>query len=180
MASGSLASAFHPVPDHPTPVGLGSYDSPHRVDVDGANVAVAPSAAAVQQRLAYDRTFLANERTYAAWLRTGLAIAGGGIAVAHLVPEPSRDSWIALGLGSAFVLAGVSVIAHGTRQFTRTTARLAQESGRATPVPARLPAVLTGVLSLMLLAVLLFLWTHQGRVADTAVSAGAAPAHAAP
>ncbi len=121
-------------------------------------------AAAVQQQLAYDRTFLANERTYAAWLRTGLAIAAGGIAVAHLVPEPSRDSWIALALGSAFVLAGVSVMWYGAREFAATSATLARESGRAGALRPHLPYLLTAALGVLLLAVLLFLWTHQGRV----------------
>jgi uncharacterized membrane protein YidH (DUF202 family) len=88
----------------------------------------------VQPRLAYDRTYLANERTYAAWLRTGLAVAAGGIAVAHLVPRASRDAWIALELGSAFVAVGVSVTVDGARQFTRTTAALVRESGRAPPI----------------------------------------------
>ncbi len=124
-------------------------------------------AAAVQQQLAYDRTFLANERTYAAWLRTGLAIAAGGIAVAHLVPEPSRDSWIALALGSAFVLACVSVMWYGAREFAVTSATLARESGRAGALRPHLPYLLTAALGVLLLAVLLFLWTHQGRVETT-------------
>jgi uncharacterized membrane protein YidH (DUF202 family) len=67
--------------------------------------------------LAYDRTHLANERTYAAWLRTGLSVAAGGIAVAHLVPEPSRDSLMALGLGAS---ARLSMPA-STASFHHTT-----------------------------------------------------------
>jgi len=70
----------------------------------------------VQERLAYDRTHLSNHRTFAAWLRTGLSVAAGGIAVAHLVPEPSRDSIEALTLGAAFVLLGVAIMAYGAQQ----------------------------------------------------------------
>ena len=131
------------------------------------------AAADVQLRLAYDRTYLANERTYAAWLRTGLAIAAGGITVAHLVPAPSRDAWVALGLGSAFVGGGVGVMAYGGLRFTRTAAALARQEGPAAPGPSRLPHLLTAAVGALLLAVLLFLWTHQGRGAD---AAGASPA----
>lgn len=151
-------------------------------EADGGGASPSSNAAAeVQQRLAYDRTHLANERTYAAWLRTGLAISAGGIAVAHLVPEPSRDSWLALALGSVFVLAGAGVMTYGARQFATTAQALQRESGRVAPVPVRLPYLLTIVLSAMLLAVLLFLWTHQGRVArDGARDAAAEPAFAPP
>ena len=118
----------------------------------------------VRDALAYDRTHLANERTFAAWLRTGLSIAAGGIAVAHLVPEPARDSWIALLLGAAFVLLGVAVIAYGAREFARVSAELARESGRRSPAPTQAVYGLTGLIGVLLLAVLLFLWTHRGTV----------------
>lgn len=117
----------------------------------------------VQQRLAYDRTLLASERTFAAWLRTGLSVAAGGIAVAHLVPEPSRDSTLALALGACFVLLGVGVMAHGARQFVALSARLAGESGEAPTLAPRVAYLLTLGVGALLLAVLLFLWSHQGR-----------------
>ena len=131
-------------------------------------------AADVRDALAYDRTHLANERTFAAWLRTGLAVAAGGIAVAHLVPEPARDAWVALLLGAAFVLLGVAVIAYGARQFARVAAELGRDSGRSSPAPTRAVYGLTAVLGLLLLAVLLFLWSHQGGVRAEAVRAGGA------
>lgn len=124
----------------------------------------------VRDALAYDRTHLANERTFAAWLRTGLSVAAGGIAVAHLVPEPARDSWIALLLGAAFVLLGVGVIAYGAHQFARVAGELGRDSGR--PSPARPGALyaLTAVVAVLLLAVLLFLWSHRGTVRAGAAS----------
>lgn len=123
----------------------------------------------VRDALAYDRTHLANERTFAAWLRTGLSVAAGGIAVAHLVPEPARNSWVALLLGAAFVLLGVAVIAYGAREFARISAELARDSGRRSPAPTRTVYGLTGLVGVLLLAVLLFLWTHRGTVrADAA------------
>ena len=133
----------------------------------------APSAppGEIQQRLAYDRTFLANERTYAAWLRTGLAIAAGGIAVAHLVPEPSRDSLLALALGTLLVLTGGGVMGYGARQFIRTAEALTRESGRTAPAPIRVPYMLTAVVGILLLAALLFLWSHQGRARSGAGTA---------
>lgn len=123
--------------------------------------------------LAYDRTHLANERTFAAWLRTGLSVAAGGIVVAHLVPEPSRNSWMALLLGMAFVLLGVAVIAYGAREFARVADVLSRESGRQSPAPTRAVYGLTGLIAILLLAVLLFLWTHRGTVP-------AGPAHTRP
>lgn len=130
-------------------------------------------AGEVQQRLAFDRTHLANERTYAAWLRTGLSVAAGGIAVAHLVPEPSRDSLVSLGLGAAFVVLGVGVMTYGARQFARVTWALAAESGRPAPVAPRATYALTALVGALLTAVLLFLWSHQGRPSVRATAAAA-------
>lgn len=147
----------------------------HRLSRDAAASRRPPSpasaAAEVRDALAYDRTHLANERTFAAWLRTGLSVAAGGIAVAHLVPEPARDSWIALLLGAAFVLLGVGVIAYGAHEFARVAGELGRDSGR--PSPARPGALyaLTAVVAVLLLAVLLFLWSHRGTVRADAASA---------
>jgi putative membrane protein len=116
-----------------------------------------------QLRLAYDRTHLANERTFAAWLRTGLSVAAGGIAVAHLVPEPSRNSLVALALGAAFVLLGVGILVYGARRYARSAAALNRDSGAPSPVAPRAVYLLASCISILLLAVLLFLWTHQGR-----------------
>lgn len=117
-------------------------------------------------RLAYERTHLANERTFAAWLRTGISVAAGGIAVAHLVPEPSRDSVTALALGGAFVLLGVAIMAYGAREFADVRHELVKGSaaiGRPRgPSSARAVYGLTIVIAVLLLAVLVFLWSHRG------------------
>ena len=123
-----------------------------------------PDTPHVRDLLAYDRTHLANERTFAAWLRTGVSLAAGGIAIAHLVPEPARDSWMALVLGAAFVLLGVGVIGYGARQFDRIACELGRDSGRRSPARAVTVYGLTAVVGLLLLAVLLFLWSHRGSV----------------
>lgn len=138
--------------------------------------ALPPSAADPRDALAYDRTHLANERTFAAWLRTGLSVAAGGIAVAHSVPEPARDSWIALLLGMTFVLLGVAVIAYGAREFARVADALARASGRRSPAPTRAVYGLTGLVAGLLMAVLLFLWSHRGTVRSEAAHAGPAGA----
>lgn len=126
----------------------------------------------VRDALAYDRTHLANERTFAAWLRTGLSVAAGGIAVAHMVPEPARDSWIALLLGAAFVLLGIAVIAYGAREFARVAEELSHDSGRRSPAATRTVYGLTSVIGVLLVAVLLFLWSHRGTVRSEAHPAG--------
>lgn len=111
-----------------------------------------------QEQLAYDRTFLANERTYAAWLRTGLAIAGGGIVVARLIDEAAAPSALAMALGAAFVLCGVSVMTYGAREFTRTIARLSREAGHPAPLSPRVPWLLTWIITVLLAMVLLLMW----------------------
>lgn len=130
---------------------------------EGKDDVQAGTAGGVQERLAYDRTLLANERTFAAWLRTGLSVAAGGIAVAHLVPEPSRDSLAALALGAVFVVVGIAIMAYGAHQAAKVAARLARERHEAPPRSARAQYLVTALVSVLLAAVLLFLWTHQGR-----------------
>jgi putative membrane protein len=129
----------------------------------GKDGAPAETPAGVQERLAYDRTLLANERTFAAWLRTGLSVAAGGIAVAHLVPEPSRDSLVALALGAVFVSLGIAIMAYGAHQAAQVASRLARARNEPPPRSARAQYLVTALVSVLLALVLLFLWTHQGR-----------------
>ena len=153
---------------------MGAGGAESRPPLRGADRVV--PASSVQERLAYDRTHLSNHRTFAAWLRTGLSVAAGGIAVAHLVPEPSRDSIAALTLCAAFVLLGVAIMAYGTQQSVAVAKRLAREGHTRRLRSARVMYIVTALVSVLLVAVLLFLWTHQGRsaVRTTAAPAGAA------
>lgn len=134
-------------------------DESRRANPGVANAQEAPGA--IQQRLAYDRTYLANERTYAAWLRTGLAIAAGGIAIAHLVPDPFTQSIFALAIGACFVVLGVAVMWYGAHQFVSIAREIAEETGRPVSGTPRIAFLLTLVIAALLLVVLLFLWLQQ-------------------
>ena len=86
------------------------------------------------------RFSLANERTFLAWLRTGLALVGGGLAVAQFLPQGRLRLAIAvalLGLGAAVAIRAVD---HWAR--TEQAMRL----GVALP-PSRFPAVLALVVA---------------------------------
>jgi putative membrane protein len=82
------------------------------------------------------RFTLANERTYLAWIRTGLALIGGGLAVAAFIPGSAlvRDvlAVILLLLGAVVVLRAVNDWARRERAIWR---------GQPLPV-SRFPAVL--------------------------------------
>jgi putative membrane protein len=57
------------------------------------------------------RFSLANERTFLAWLRTGLALVGGGLAVAQFMPPGRSRTAIAvilLALGGVVAVRAVS------------------------------------------------------------------------
>lgn len=132
-------------------------------------------------RLAYERTHLANERTFAAWLRTGLSVAAGGIAIAHLIPEPSRDSATALALGGVFVIMGVAIVAYGAHEFARVRRQLFSDDSVQNRVagPSTVRAVygLTVVIAILLIAVLMFLWSHRGLSLGGASAARVAVIH---
>ncbi|MEN3307266.1 MAG: putative rane protein [Micromonosporaceae bacterium] len=90
------------------------------------------------------RYSLANERTFLAWIRTGLALLGGGLAVAGFLPTlrvPHLREAIAVGL----MLLGAAVTLRAVDHWARCerAMRLGQ------PLPAsRFPAVLALIVSL--------------------------------
>ncbi|NUT35382.1 MAG: DUF202 domain-containing protein [Hamadaea sp.] len=84
------------------------------------------------------RFSLANERTFLAWIRTGLALVGGGLAVAQFLPPlpiPHVREVLALGL----ILVGAACALRAVDHWVRC--EIAMRTGR--PLPAsRFPAVL--------------------------------------
>lgn len=84
------------------------------------------------------RFSLANERTFLAWIRTGLALVGGGLAVAQFLPPlpiPRVREVLALGL----ILVGAACALRAVDHWVRC--EIAMRTQR--PLPAsRFPAIL--------------------------------------
>jgi len=88
------------------------------------------------------RFSLANERTFLAWIRTGLALIGGGLAVAAFVPR-LRWPHIREGIAIALLLLGAAVAVRAVDHWARAerAMRLRQ------PLPrSRFPATLALVI----------------------------------
>jgi putative membrane protein len=84
------------------------------------------------------RFSLANERTFLAWIRTALALLGGGLAVAQLLPPFAvRHLREAIAV-SLLVLGGVCAV-RAVDRWIRTERAI--RLGRELP-PSRFPAVL--------------------------------------
>jgi putative membrane protein len=88
------------------------------------------------------RFSLANERTFLAWIRTGLALIGGGLAVAAFIP-PLRWPFVREGIAIALLLLGGAVCLRAVDHWAR--AERAMRLGRPLP-PSRFPAVLALVI----------------------------------
>ncbi len=100
------------------------------------------------------RFSLANERTFLAWIRTGLALIGGGLAVAGFLPAehfpPHLREALALALMGFGALIALRAVDHWAR--CERAMRLGQ------PLPAsRFPAVLALGVGLGALALLIAL-----------------------
>jgi putative membrane protein len=81
------------------------------------------------------RFSLANERTFLAWLRTGLALIGGGLAVAQFLSGGIARDVLVLALLALGGLVAVRALDHWTR--SERAIRRDQELP-----PSRFPAVL--------------------------------------
>jgi putative membrane protein len=84
------------------------------------------------------RFSLANERTFLAWIRTGLALLGGGLAVAGFLP-PLHIPHLREGLALAMMALGGFIALRAVDHWARS--ERAMRLGE--PLPAsRFPAVL--------------------------------------
>jgi putative membrane protein len=100
------------------------------------------------------RFSLANERTFLAWVRTGLALVGGGLAVAAFIP-PLRWPYVREGIAIALLVLGAAVSLRAVDHWARS--ERAMRLGN--PLPAsRFPAILAlvigaGAVGLLLIVV---------------------------
>jgi putative membrane protein len=107
------------------------------------------------------RFSLANERTFLAWIRTGLALIGGGLAVAAFVPS-LRWPFVRDSLSVALLVLGAAVALRAVDRWAR--AERAMRLGQALP-PSRFPAVLAMVIgagATILLIVVLTAGANRG------------------
>lgn len=84
------------------------------------------------------RFSLANERTFLAWIRTGLALIGGGLAVAQFLP-PLAVPGLRKTLALALIVVGSAIAIRAVDHWIRCEA--AMRSGQPLP-PSRFPAIL--------------------------------------
>lgn len=100
------------------------------------------------------RFSLANERTFLAWIRTGLALIGGGLAVAAFVPT-LRWPYVRESIAVALLLLGAAVALRALNHWAR--AERAMRLGEPLP-PSRFPAALALLIATgaVLLLVLVF------------------------
>lgn len=96
------------------------------------------------------RFTLANERTFLAWVRTALALAAGGLAAIHLLPDALGSE----ALGIALLALGFFTAATSYRRWYRS--EVAMRLGQ--PVPAsRLPQLVAyAIAAFAVVAVILF------------------------
>ena len=100
------------------------------------------------------RFSLANERTFLAWIRTGLALVGGGLATAQLLP-PLPIARLREVVAMALLLLGAAVAVRSVDHWARCERAMRLDQ----PLPAsRFPAILALsvlVVGLLLLAAVL-------------------------
>jgi len=84
------------------------------------------------------RFSLANERTFLAWIRTGLALVGGGLAVAGFLP-PMRVPHLREVVAIALLVLGSTVAFRAIHRYSAV--QRAMRRGEPLPV-SRFPGVL--------------------------------------
>jgi putative membrane protein len=90
------------------------------------------------------RFSLANERTFLAWIRTGLALLGGGLAVAGFLPR-LEVAHLREAIAVVLLLIGGAVGLHAIDHWARS--EQAMRLDKPLP-PSRFPAVLAIALAL--------------------------------
>ena len=86
------------------------------------------------------RFSLANERTFLAWIRTGLALLGGGLAVAQFLPA----SLLRTALAVALMVLGGAVAVRAVDHWSRTERAMRLDEDLP---PSRFPALLALVIA---------------------------------
>lgn len=98
------------------------------------------------------RFSLANERTFLAWIRTSLALVGGGLAIAALLPAETAST-LRDAVGMLLVVFGTALAGASFARWSRNEDAMRQDR----PIPASvLPLVLSvGVLVVAVMVVVL-------------------------
>jgi putative membrane protein len=94
------------------------------------------------------RTHLANERTFLAWLRTAIVLIGAGVAAAALTDTEGFERAVAVGLGTASVVAGFILVAFAYISYKGTVEGIAAGSYRPTNRLPLVAAFLTAAVAL--------------------------------
>lgn len=102
------------------------------------------------------RFTLANERTFLAWLRTALALAAGGLAAIHLLP----DAFGSEALGLALLALGFVTAATSFRRWYRS--EVAMRLGEPLP-PSRLPQLVAYAVAVFAVAAAVLFVVEQAR-----------------
>lgn len=100
------------------------------------------------------RFSLANERTFLAWIRTSLALVGGGLAIAALLPDATSTT-LREAVAVVLVVFGTGLAAASFARWARNEDAMRHDL----PIPASvLPLILSlGVLVVAALVALLLL-----------------------
>ncbi|MCW4354397.1 DUF202 domain-containing protein [Hoyosella sp. YIM 151337] len=89
-----------------------------------------------------ERFTLASERTFLAWMRTALGLMVAGIAIIHVVPDFSTQTFRSI-IGFAFVALACVAAVEGLRRWRQVSNALA--TGSDMPGPRALTVITIGV-----------------------------------
>ncbi|MPZ74805.1 MAG: DUF202 domain-containing protein [Nitriliruptorales bacterium] len=101
------------------------------------------------------RFSFANERTFLAWIRTALALVGGGLVVAQLLPDLS-PGWARQALGALLVFLGLALAATSVVRWARNEDAMRNDLPLPPPKLPVFMAVGVGVVSAVAVFLLVF------------------------